>query len=292
MTTDKRPSIGDATDFIWRTARLIDRCRFSYHFLDGDRTAVVGALRPYQNPDGGFGHALEPDLRCPLSQPVPTWTALTVLDEVDAFTDPMVASACEYLQRITTPEGGVPFVLASARGYPHAPWWEAGEEPAASLNPTAAIAALLHKHHIDHPWLVRATAYCWQEMDTIDVTSPYTFRAVLPFLEYAPDRQRAEAAFERIGSQMRAHAVVALDPDAPGEVHTPLDFAPRPDSMARRLFTDNVIGAHLDAVVSAQQPDGGWRFNFPEWNPLTTLEWRGWLTTEQLRLLRAYARLP
>src|SRR5215472_4562324 len=105
------PDLGRATDFIWRTARLLERRRFAYLFLEGERQAVPVALRPYQNADGGFGNGLEPDVRAPVSQPVPTWTALGVLDEAGAFADPMVKRACDYYLTITAAEGGVPFVL-------------------------------------------------------------------------------------------------------------------------------------------------------------------------------------
>ncbi len=186
------PNLSQATDFIWRTARLPERRRFAYLFLDGERQAVLEALLPYQNPDGGFGNALEPDVRGPVSQPVPTWTALCMLDEAGAFTDPMVTRACDYLLSITTEEGGVPFVLTSVRDYPHAPWWETEEQPPAALNPTAAIAALLHKHRVEHAWLTAATAYCWRKLDTLETTNAYEMRAILPFLDFAPDRQRAE----------------------------------------------------------------------------------------------------
>ena len=77
-----------AEEFIWRNARLLDRQRFAYHFKDdagkdGAGAAVVAALRAYQNPDGGFGNALEPDLRGPDSQPVAVQHALEFLDETD-----------------------------------------------------------------------------------------------------------------------------------------------------------------------------------------------------------------
>ena len=35
--------------------------------------------------------------------------------------------------------------------------------------------------------------------------------------------------------------------------------------MARRLFSDEVIEAHLDHLLAAQRPDGGWTVNFPAW---------------------------
>jgi hypothetical protein len=174
-----------------------------------------------------------------------------VLDELDAFSDPVVARACDDLQSITTEEGGVPFMPPTARAYPHAPWWECDDVSPASLNPTAAIVALLHKQHVEHPWATPATAYCWRTIEGLQSTSPYEARAMLPFLDHAPDRERAEAAFERIGRMLLEQGIVALDSHASGEVHLPLDFAPRPQSMARRLFSDEVIAAHLDALIAA-----------------------------------------
>lgn len=55
MNTEK------AKQFILKTARPVERAEFLYHFYNGPKEAVVEALRPYQNTDGGFGHGLEAD---------------------------------------------------------------------------------------------------------------------------------------------------------------------------------------------------------------------------------------
>lgn len=282
--------LSQATDFLWRTARLLERRRFALLFLDGGRQAVLDALCPYQNADGGFGNGLEPDVRAPVSQPVPTLTALGILDEAEAFRDPMVTRACDYLLSITTAEGGVPFVLPSVRDYPHAPWWETGDQLPASLNPTAALVALLQKHRVEHPWLTAATEYCWRQLDTMDQTTPYEMRAVLPFLDNVSDRTRAEKVFARVGPKILEQKLVVLNPTIQEDTHTPLNFATRPQSLARRLFSDEVIEAHLDALTSAQQEDGGWQFNWLAWSPAAALEWRGIVTIEALITLRAYGR--
>src|SRR5919202_2225936 len=139
-----KPDLPAATAFVWRTARLLDRLRFAYLFLTGQRDPVLSALRAYRNPDGGFGNALEPDFRGPVSQPATVEVALRVLDEADALDDPMVAQACDYLAGSTTPDGGVPFVLPSVQAYPRAPWWQPeGDQPPGNLLPTASIAGLL-----------------------------------------------------------------------------------------------------------------------------------------------------
>jgi hypothetical protein len=109
------------------------------------------------------------------------------------------------------------------------------------------------------------------------------------FLDHVPDRGRAEQALERIGPLVVG--AVALDPAAEGEVHSPLDFAPYPDSIGRRLFDDATIEAHLDHLAAAQAEDGGWTFNWLAWSPIAESEWRGSLTVDALRTLRANGRL-
>jgi hypothetical protein len=280
-----------AAGFIWRTGRLIDRYRFAHLFLDGDRAPVLAALGAYQNPDGGFGNALEPDLRGPASQPEPVEVAFRVLDELGAMDHPMVAAACDWLVTASTPEGGVPFVLPSALEHPRAPWWQTEPDPPAGLVPTAAIAGLLHKRRVEHPWLAGATAFTWRAIDAMGQTNAYEVRSVLPFLDHVPDRERAEAAFRRVGALTLDQGLVALDPGAEGDVHTPLDFAPTPDTMARRLFADEAIEAHLDHLAASQLPDGGWTVNFPAFTEAAGLEWRAFATVHSLAVLRAYGRL-
>jgi hypothetical protein len=280
-----------AERFLWLNARLIDRLRYLHLFKGDDAGPVLDALRAYQNPDGGFGHALEPDLRGPRSQPAPVASALEVLDEIGAGADPMVGRACDYLLTITTADGGVPFVLPSARDFPRAPWWEAGDDPPASLVTTPAIAGTLHKLGVAHPWLERATEFCWRRLERFEAQHFYELRGVLIFLAHVPDRQRAESCFERIGPQMFERKLVELDPHAPGEVHGPLDFAPVPHAMARRLFADDLMASHLDALAARQQEDGGWTVNWTIWTPAAGPEWRGWATVHALSTLRAYGRL-
>jgi hypothetical protein len=143
---------------------------------------------------------------------------------------------------------------------------------------------------IIHAPLGGRTDYCWRKLDELDKTDPYEMRAVLPFLDFVPDRQRAENVFAHVGAKILEQNMVALTPTEQNETHTPLNFASRPASKARRLFSDEVIERHLDALASAQQEDGGWQFNWLAWNPATALEWRGIVTVEALITLRAYGR--
>ncbi|PZG51092.1 hypothetical protein C1I98_09120 [Spongiactinospora gelatinilytica] len=272
---------------IMLNARLIDRLRFAALFGDGTAGPVLAALRLYRNPDGGFGNALEPDLRGAGSQPEPVEVAFWILDELDAFDDPMVPAACDYLSSVTTPDGGVPFVLPSVRDTPHAPWWQTPDDPPGSLVPTASIAGVLAAHGVEHPWLGPATAFCWERLAAVTETTPYEARAIVNFLERATDRERADHEFARLREAISA--TVTYDPDAQGDAHFPYDFAPRPGRLP--LFDDAVLDRHLDALIDAQRPDGGWGFNWPEWTPAVGPEWNGCITVARLVTLRAYGRL-
>jgi hypothetical protein len=297
------PDLRGAEDFIWRNARLIDRHRYAYLFRGGSADAVVAALLPYQNPDGGFGNALEPDSRGPSSHPAHLKSSFEILDEVDRLRGPLVEAQLRFLQSVTTSEGGVPLVLPSVREAAHPEWWSASEEgERASLMGTAVLAGYLHKRQVEHPWLTRATAYCWQQIEALEQTSPYEVEFCLPFLDHVPDRPRAVQAAERLGRLVREQQLVWPDRDlpignfiAPGygphEAHTPLDYAPHPRTLARTWFTDVEIERDLAVLARAQGDDGGWYFNWREWNLATTVEWRAIVTIGALTTLTAYGRL-
>ncbi len=209
------------------------------------------------------------------------------MDETDAWDEALVRGACDWLAAVAPAEGGVAFVEPTLAGWPHAPWWVAEEGHPASVIATALIAGTLHARGVSHPWLDPATELVWTRIDALVNPGPYDMRAVFSFLQRVPDRDRAREVFGRIGSLILDRKLVTLDPEAPGEVHFPLDFAPEPDSLARELFDETTIKAHLDHLARAQLEDGGWTFNWLAWSPAAELEWRGYLTVDALRILRA-----
>jgi hypothetical protein len=285
------PDVDRAAEFVWLTARLLDRRRFAHLFGDGDADAAVEALRPYRNADGGFGNALEPDGRAPTSQPAPTALAFEILEELGRIDDPMVEPALAFLETITNPDGGVAFVLPSAGEYPRAPWWQSEADPTSSLLMTALLAAPLLSGGVDHPWLDGASRFCWEQIDALDYTSAYAARFAVEFLDAVPDGERAQAKLAEIGPRLLDSGLDALDPAETGEVHTPIDFTPRPDLRSRTLWNDEVVDAHLDALAADQQDDGGWMFNWKAWAPMVECEWRGVVTVRALTILRDYGRL-
>ncbi len=276
-----------AQTFIWGNARLLERLLFAYLFKEGKRQPVIAALRAYQNDDGGFGHALEPDKRTPNSQPVDQDFALRVLDGL-GFDEEMAQRVCGFLMSITTDEGGVPFVLPTVRNAPRADWWNTDDNPPASINPTASIAGLLYKYGCHHVWLDKVTPFCWRKIENLHEGSAHDFLCAISFLENTPDRERAEQAFQKISAQLFAKNLIAFDPQAEGYVKKPLEWAPTPNSLCRHLFDDSVIDNHLEAMASQQQVDGGWPISWPAISPMCEWEYRGVVTIRALKTLKAY----
>jgi hypothetical protein len=140
----------------------------------------------------------------------------------------------------------------------------------------------------EHPWLARATEYCLATLDAMKTAPPAMELAfAVQWLDAAATRAAGAAdLFDRIRGWVPADGVLHVDGGADDEFMRPLDFSPMPGGPARTLFADGVVGAELERLVAAQQPDGGWTVDFDSYSPAATLEWRGHRTVGALLLLR------
>ncbi len=79
-------------------ARPLEKYLYLYHFENGALSNVLAALARFQNADGGFGHALEPDLRLQESAVIATTIAFQHFRELGIHEDsPILRNACGYL---------------------------------------------------------------------------------------------------------------------------------------------------------------------------------------------------
>jgi hypothetical protein len=280
--------VDSAERFVLANARLLDRHRLAALLHGGPVAPVLAALRAYRNPDGGFGHALEPDVRSPESEPAATLHALEVLAGIGALEDQMVADAAAWVARIADPDGGVPFVLPTAAAHPRAPWMVPSD---GGSHLTFAIAGALWEAGSSEPWLGRATEWCWAKLERPDELSAYWVKFSLDFLDNVPDQTRASEAIEDLRSRIGADGSVPVPGGTEDERLTPLTLSPRPGTRSRALFTDEQIEADLDLLEQGQRDDGGWTFDWLGWSPGQSVEWRGGVTLRALTTLRAHGRI-
>jgi len=270
------------------TARLLDRHRLAVLLHGAPITPVLDTLLAYRNPNGGFGHALEPDVRAPESEPASTLQALEVLAEIGALDDPMVADAAAWVATIADPDGGVPFVLPTAAAHPHAPWMVPSDGGSFL---TFGIVAALWRARSTEPWLGRATEWCWAKLEGPEELGAYWVKFALDFLDAVPDPARASACVERLRSRIGADGSIAVPGGTEDERLTPLTLSPRLHGRSRALFADDQFEADLDRLEQGQQEDGGWTFDWLGWSPGQSVEWRGAVTLRALAILGAHGRV-
>lgn len=139
-----------AKSYLLNNARYIEKLMFEHAFIQPCPEKIVKALSMYQNKDGGYGNALEPDFRVPNSSALATSIALEWLskfDQVDEAID-QIQKAIDYLEN-TYKEAikGWEDVPRVVNLFPHAPWWHRSSDiDFISGNPSAELVGYLIKY--------------------------------------------------------------------------------------------------------------------------------------------------
>lgn len=286
-----------AEAFIRVNGRELEQRLFDFYFRDGSPEAVLEALAAYQNEDGGFGHALEPDFRLPASSPMATSVAFQVMDVVGAAADnPLVQNGIRYLLSTYHQEGGYwPKAFADVNDYAHAPWWHAWNDNPPNEdewpNPTAELTGVLYRYDslVPADFLSRLTERAYQNIHhQTHIEDRYSLlcwqRALpdLPLLLRTPVEAKIRQTYT---------SWYPFDPDKLHELNL-LVFAPTPDSLLGEMYGDE-LRPHLNALMQSQNEDGCWE---PAWAwgqyedvwPIARKEWCGRITLENVLTLRHY----
>ena len=290
-------------------ARRLDRLLLERRFEGGLAEGVVSALAVYQNEDGGFGQALEPDLRSPSSSAEASGIGLSILRDMNVPSEhPVVQNTAQYLLA-TFKQATNTWRVApqDVNEYPHAPWWhDEGGSLASTFDgyrviPRAKIVGLLH-HYADlvpEEWLVSITEQTVADIETIDPFGTGGGDDLVYALSLAEEETLAEEFRTRVVTRLRTVVpdVVSQDPEEWGSYCiSPLKIVTSPQSPVADLIWD-AIQEHLDYQVDHQTPEGAWD---PVWSwgdfypqawPEAKVEWQGHLTLETLTTLDAFGRI-
>ena len=275
-----------------------------YRFQNGSLDNVVEALQSFQNDDGGFGNAIEPDLRAPESSAFGTSVAFQVMRECDMSRfGEMPGNAIEYLLN-TFDETKIMWrsIPQSADASPHAPWWnQQGPEDvfsSFSLNPTAEILGYLYDCHKQTPTnvLSQVTDRVVAHLCALEKIEMHELLCCLRLLNTRtlPTDIRA-----RIQGKLKDLTVgtVACDPTQWEEYNLrPLQVVDRPDSPFMTGL-EEAVSRNLDYEIQSQNDDGSWTPTwtwgdaFPDMWKVACLEWSGIITLEKLLILKRFNRI-
>lgn len=299
--------IQKAQDFIRTHARPLELAEYNCRFHNGPKPAVIEALRPYQNPDGGFGHALEPDSWNPNSSPITTNAAIYILQDTGCLEEPeaqdMISSIARYLlshDGYDEATGLWQFEVPTNNDYPHAIWWEYSGKPTEGYNPTVSLAAFL-------------VCYGEGDMSMYKETVRAGFRALkndrssdgLKCFIHAYHMLRDKGvgglidfdqALELLREAVAGSICREIEKYGVEYVPGPFDLVRRPDS---ELITGELrpyMEAELKAIDSQQMEDGGFDITWKWWTPYekeyeqSRAWWRPRVTMEKLEAAGGLAR--
>jgi hypothetical protein len=273
--------VARARQFFQQNGRDIDRARFDFHFGALPLGALLAILSQYQNPDGGFGRALEVDIKAPDSNPFATELALVVCLQAGVGRDhPLLARAVAYLEQTQDEDGG--WRLSPAI-YTHelAPWFQAWQWP--SLGPACSLAGLLRSLGLGSDSLHARVAALFDRLGRPADLIGDEFYAVRPYAYYfLPEWSHPQRELYLSGVLwwlVRQHLTGHIQDAA----HF-FEFVRAPVTYVGSRLPAGILTEELDSLAASQAEDGGWPTPYDA-------GWRGWATVQNLLVLRAFGRI-
>lgn len=299
-----RDAFKKAGQFIEENGRPLEVARFKYEFSEAPASQVLEALSSFQNNDGGFGCALEPDLRTQESSTLCTSMAFQTLRSLGVSKEnPLVSNALKFLRsELNEKQQSWRIIPASAEKSPRAPWWyQQGREEqfeSFSLNPTAELLGYIY----DYPGSVPNTVI---ELISNRVLSEVVglekieMHDLLCCLRLLKTESLSEAFRDQLQSKISnlINDTICRDEESWKSYSLrPLQVVDSPQSIfASGLET--AINLNLDYEIQEQQANGSWK---PTWSwderypndwEIAKREWTGILTLEKLLILKRFDRI-
>ena len=294
-----------ARDFLLTQARPLEQALYRYEFEQGDKETVLEELGEFQNPDGGFGHALEPDFRAEQSSALATSVALDILRDLDISAEnPLVSRSIAYLLESYNPETGVWRIIPEGTdASPHAPWWSQERLETTfdgfRWNPKAELAGYLWTYEslvpveLKNAVLDSAVQAIEAPLESIGGDALLCYTRLIATKNLPADIQRRI----RNSLQELIPVSVELDPEKWGDYCLkPLWLVNSPASPFYETLAE-AVESNLDYEIESQCQDGSWTPNwnwagtFPEAWKQAEREWRGILTLRNLRSMKNFGRL-
>ena len=302
----------DINLWVYRNARQIELTLWQYEFENGSGEAVLSALSNYQNDDGGFGNALEPDCWNPDSSPYTTLNAISKLNTVN-FSDtnhPIMKGIIKFLESGKhCIDNGWLFNIPTNNDYAHAPWWT--YDPKANeyehTGVTAGIVCYVLQFADKNTELYRrACGFAdkllakFREPSNKGDMGLTGYCMLLEKIKHLELTDRFDISY--LSSALKMHIDDAIVRDASQWANysvRPSQFISSPDS-PYYIGNEDIIEEELDYLVDTK-PDGDvWGITWQWWDNYAKYPkefaiaenwWKADLAIDRLKLLRNFGRL-
>ena len=292
----------EAATFLRSQARPLEASRFNNIFNGSDVADVLIELKKFQNTDGGFGHALEPDLRAPESSALCSSIAFQIIRDHHIYRgDDIVQQGIRYFaDTLDQSELHWRIISETADAAPHAPWWnQEGREAefrGFSLNPTAEILGYLLDYGesvIDERIILQLVERIVGSLRSLKEIEMHDLLCCLRLLD---SQNLPPSVYQSVLQELRRliSGAVSTSPEQWTEYCLkPLQVIARPDSPFMDGF-EKSISLNLEFDIKEQKSDGSWSptwswgNQYPESWEEANREWSGCLTFEKLLLLKRF----
>jgi len=260
--------LGMAREFVYRNGTLLERALFAWLFDDGCLERLHQIILCYKNPDNGFGHGLEHDIKAPQSHPLALEYLLGLMKHGAVPPGSIFAGTADWVEAQMDERGDLRNP-PETRAYPLEPWWQ---EEGGQTMPDAIVGNLIHFGFATPSLIEKTKAWVLANYTPAKIQdNEWLFMAYHAFdfffaVDDFPELERFQ--------QATVDNIVACAEAAPENQYDSLFvFAPTPDSMIARALPAGLLDRFLDALSNAQQPEGNWldQHNLPQWYPMTTI---------------------
>lgn len=292
-----RDAYEKARRFLFTKGRKLEAALFRYEFEKGSLEEVYRELEKYQNEDGGFGRALEPDLRCDASSALATTTALQILSGMDQRNEAMIGRAMQYfLNAYDERRKGWDIIPEEAERFPRAIWWEYGAFRDHWGNPNAEIVGYLNVIPVagSSELIAELNAYAIDYLqEGCDLKEMHEMLGCVRWAATLP-KDSYDAISVKL-DEFIDNCVISNPEERNGYGCAPLMLVDSPDSRYYAKYEDAIPG-DLDQLIETQGEDGTWSPNWTwgrfeeEWET-AKVEWQGVMTLNALRTLRKFGRI-
>lgn len=269
-----------ARNFVHGNGTLFERVLLAWLFDDGSLERLHQIIFCYKNPDFGFGHGFEHDLKAPHSNPLALEYLLGLMKHTGMPPGTILEGAAHWVESQMDADGAL-LNPVEIRNYPLAPWWQ---EWGGQTMPDSIVGNLIY-FGCATPSLVERTKR-WVLANTSPekiMANEWLFMAYHAFdFFFAVDDFPNLPRFR----QATIDNVVACAVAAPeNQFDSVFTFAPTPKSPIAKELPAGFIDRCLDRLSESQQKEGHWvdQHNLPQWFPITTIN--------VLLALRRYGRV-
>lgn len=261
-------SFDRAKAYVYRHGVLWQRVLFAHLFEDAPLAHVHQCLACYKNPDSGWGHGLEPDIKTPDSHPLAMEFALQIFRVTEISANNLFNDAPEWLEMNRQLDGSL-VNPESVLLYPCAPWWQ----KSCGLTTPTSIVGNLVRLGIGTPLVLDSTSQWVQNNITLDDLRSNDGLCMAhhgyDYFMHIDDFPEVEIYRKAVIENMLALAEAA----APEQYYQFFLFAGSPDTPLARATPPKLLKKLLSALAKAQNSDGAWEDEHqqPEWYPWTTI---------------------